>query len=299
MKTKICLTQLKKEKVKKVLWVTPSTKLRDEDIPNEFIKWKAKVLLRNADIICYASLEEQIGEYDVIVLDEYQYITEANTQPLFDGSIKFKRIIGLSGTHPKHIEKQMILDRLRLSVVAKVDIDEAAEKGLIADYEINIVNCETDAINKNIKAGNKVKSWMQTEREAYAYLSRNIFKPFFSIKRLRLIYDSPTKEQVANKLISLIKGRKMVFCSSIAQAERLGKGNTFHSKRNDTKLQEFIRKEIDELYCVNSGGIGFTYEDVEDFIIIQANSDKKGETTQKLAENFWLNQLNCKDIFRA
>lgn len=290
-KTKICLSLLKREKAKKVLWVTPSTKLRDEDIPAEFLKWKAKVLLRNADIICYASLGEHKGNYDVIVLDEYQYITEANSQPLFDGNIKYKRIIGLSGTHPKHIEKQEILDKLNLKILAKVGIDEAAEKGLIADYTINIVTCETDDFHKTIKAGNKEKSWVQTERQAYAYLSRNIFRPFFAIKRLRFIYDSPTKEKVAKELLSLLKGRKMVFCSGIDQAERLGNGNTYHSKRNNEKLQQFVKKEIDELYCVNSGGVGFTYEDVEHFVIIQANSDKKGETTQKLARSL-LSQEN-------
>ena len=290
-KSKICISLLKREKVKKVLWVTPSTKLRDEDIPNEFIKWKAKVLLNNADIICYASLEEYKGNYDVIVLDEYQYITESNSQPLLNGRIKYKRIIGLSGTHPKHIEKQDILDKLNLKILVKVRIDEAAEKGLIADYNINIVTCETNNVIKNIKAGNKEKTWMQTEREAYNYLSKNIFEPFFVIKRMRFIYDSLTKEMVAKRLISSLNGRKMVFCASIKQAERLGNGNTYHSKRNNVSLQKFINKEIDDLYCVNSGGVGFTYEGVDDFIIIQANSDKKGETTQKLARSL-LNQEN-------
>lgn len=290
-KTRICLSQLKKEKVKRVLWVTPSIKLRDEDIPAEFIKWKAKVLLRNSDIICYSSLENHIGEYDVVILDEYQDITVANTQPLFNGKIKYKRIIGLSGTHPKHFNKQLILDKLDLKILVSVGIDEAVDKGLIADYNVTVINCKTNNVDKNIKAGNKVKSWMQTERQAYQYLCDNIFKPFFTIKRLRFIYDSPTKEAVATKLLSKIKGRKIVFCSSIAQAERLGNGNTFHSKTTKDRLDLFQDKKINELFCVNSGGVGFTYEDVEDFIIIQTDSDKKGGTTQKLTRSL-LNQGN-------
>ena len=39
------------------------------------------------------------------------------------------------------------------------------------------------------------------------------------------------------------------------------------------------------MFCVQAGGIGFTYEKLDNLIIIQANSDKKGDTTQKLARS--------------
>lgn len=296
MKTKIGIEILRRELPKKVLWVTPSSKLRDEDLPQEFIKWKAKVLLRKLTFLCYKSLADHVGEYDTVILDEYQDITEDNSTPLLNGQIRYKNIIGLSGTHPKHEAKQEILDKLGLKVIAKMGIDEAIGKGLIADYNINIIECELDSTNRYIKAGNKTKQWLQTEKEAYSYMTKNIFKPFMAIRRMRFIYDSPVKERVAKSLLEKLGGRRLVFCSSIEQAERLGKneslGNfTYHSKTDDKMLKKFMNQEIDELFCVQAGGVGFTYEKVDNFIIIQANSDKKGETTQKLARSL-LDQEN-------
>ena len=36
---------IKREKPKKILWITPNENLRDVEIPNEFITWKAKTYL--------------------------------------------------------------------------------------------------------------------------------------------------------------------------------------------------------------------------------------------------------------
>ena len=284
-KTKIGIGILRRESPTKVLWVTPSSKLRDVDIPNEFIKWEAEYLLNITTRICYMSLGDHVGDYDTIILDEYQYVTDDNTKNLLNGKIKYKNIIGLSGTHPKHEEKQQILDELNLKILHRIGINEAVKRGLIADYNINIVECELDNSNKYIKAGNKNKSWLQTEKEYYDYMSKNIFKPFMITKRLRFIYDSPVEEKVAEVLLSKLGGRRVVFCSTIAQAERLGNGQTYHSKTDNTMLQSFLNEETDELYCVNAGGIGFTFTNVDNFIIVQTTSDKRGDTTQKLARS--------------
>ena len=69
-KTKIGIDVIKKEKSKKILWVTPNTKLRDEDIPAEFKQWKATSYLKKTDIICYASLASHKGKYDKVILDD-------------------------------------------------------------------------------------------------------------------------------------------------------------------------------------------------------------------------------------
>ena len=69
-KTKLGIDIIKREKPKSVLWVTPNTKLRDEDIPAEFKQWKALRYLSKTDIICYASLSNHTGNYDKVILDE-------------------------------------------------------------------------------------------------------------------------------------------------------------------------------------------------------------------------------------
>lgn len=293
-KTKICLTLLGKQSPKSILWVTPSTELRDKDIPEQYETWGYKDLLAISTIVCYKSLHNVKGHYDVVILDEYQDVTENNTSGFFNGNITYGNIIGLSGTHPRDFDKGVILNNLGLTILADISIEDAIEKSLIADYTINVLFCETNNTDKNIEAGNKVKTWMQTERQTYTYLSNNITRPFFPIKRMRFIYNSPTKEAVAVKLLETLKGgRNLVFCSSIDQAERLGNGNTYHSKTNDIQLHKFINKEINELYCVNAGSVGFTYEGIDNLVIIQTNSDNKGDTSQKMSRTL-LHQNNYK-----
>ena len=74
-----------------------------------------------------------------------------------------------------------------------------------------------------------------------------------------------------------------MFAGGIEQAEEICK-NTYHSKRDDKDLQAFLEGKIDKLACVNAGGVGFTYRDVDNFVIVQVNSDGKGDATQKIAE---------------
>lgn len=304
-KTKIAIDILKKEKIKKVLWVTPSTKLRDFDIPMEFQKWKAKTLLNRTTIICYASLEKHKGEYDKIILDEYQDITLINSSPLFNGNIKYNTIIGLSGTHPKHKEKNEIYDRLGLKVLASKTIDEAVNEQLIAPYNITVINCQLDNVNKTVKAGNKEKPFMQTEYDHYKYLTdkinRSIFHngyaPKFSyLNRMRFIYNLKSKTDFAKKFISNLEGRTLVFSGGIEQAEKVCI-NTYHSKTNDVKLQSFIKGKIDTLCCVNSGGIGYTFENVDNLVIIQVNSDSKGDATQKIARSLVMQSNYVANIY--
>lgn len=282
-KTKIAISLIKRDKIKKVLWVTPSTKLRDVDLPEEFKKWKALKQLKSVTFICYSSLAKHVGKYDYIILDEYQSITEANWEPIFKGRIGYKNILGLSGTHPKDPIKQALLEILKLPIIYKMNIEKAINKNLISDYTIRVVNCSLNNVDKDIKAGNKVTTWYQTEKEAYSYLCKIVHQSFGGIRRMRFIYDSKTKEDTAKKLIAKLSGRKLVFCSSIAQSERLGKDKVYHSKTSKDMLNNFLEYEIDELYCVKAGGVGFTFKGIDHLVLIQTDSDKKGDTTQRIS----------------
>lgn len=297
-KTKIGIDIIKKEKPKKVLWVTPNTKLRDEDIPAEFKQWKATSYLKRTDIICYASLANHTGNYDKIILDEYQDLTQANVEPLLKGKITYGTILGLSGTHPKHKEKQDLYDKLGLKSLVEMSIDEAVESGLIAPYKIKVIELRLDNKNKNIVAGSKTKTFMQTEEARYSYLTRLInskmfsgqpVPQFFYINRMRFLYNLKSKHEFVKKFISKLKGRTLTFTGSIAQAEDLCK-HTYHSKTTDEDLQKFMRGEIDSLACVNAGGVGYTYRDVDNFVVAQVNSNGKGDSTQKIARSLVLQE---------
>lgn len=293
-KTRIAINILKKEKPKSILWVTSKTDLRDTAIPLEFKQWKALTLFKKTKIICYGSLSSTSGHFDKIVLDEYQDITPANVVPMFTGDITYNSIIGLSGTHPKHEQKLDIYDKLGLGTLADMSIDEGVEKGLLADYAITVVEVDIDNTEKVVKAGTKLKPFMTTEKKQYDYLDNAARQALFQhrpdakwkiLARMRTIYNSLSKERAAQFLINTLPGRKLVFCGGIDQAERLSP-HSYHSKKsNDDNLKAFMVEEIDLLTLVNAGGIGSTYRNVDHFIIIQADSDKKGGTTQKLARS--------------
>lgn len=297
-KTKIGIDIIKQEKPKSILWVTPNTKLRDEDIPTEFKLWKATTYLRKTDIICYASLADQKGCYEKVILDEYQDLTPANVEPLLNGKIKYKTIIGLSGTHPKHKEKLELYDKLGLKILSSMSIDEAVEKKLIAPYNIKVIECRLNVKDKDILGGSKTSPFMQTEEARYNYFTRLInaklfsgqqVPKFFYLNRMRFLYNLKSKHEFAKKFVKKLEGRTLVFAGSISQAEELSE-HTYHSKTDDKKLKMFLDGKIKLLACVNAGGVGFTYRDVDNFVIVQVNSDAKGDATQKIARSLVLQE---------
>lgn len=304
-KTKIGIELIKREKPKKILWVTPNTKLRDIDIPAEFKQWRALTYLKKTDIICYASLAGHEGEYDMILLDEYQDLTQGNSEPLFNGKIKYKNIIGLSGTHPKHKEKEDLYNKLGLKSLVEMSIDEAVENGLVAPYRIKVVELRLDSKDKYIEAGNSKVKFKQTEEAKYAYLTRlinmklfsgQVVPKFFYLNRMRFIYNLRSKHRFVKNFISKLEGRTLIFTGSIAQAEDISK-HTFHSERDDTDLNLFKEGKINELACVNSGGVGHTFRDVQNVVVTQVNSNGKGDSTQKIARGLVLQEGYVANIY--
>jgi len=292
-KTKIAIDIIKNEKASKILWVTPSSKLRDVDIPNEFIKWKAKTYLKKTKIITYASLKKIKGHYDKIILDEFQYVTPNNSFNLLNGNLTANSITGLSGTPSKHEEKIEILSSLNLKTIYKVDIDEAVELNILPEYQINVVNCVTDDTEKNIEVKTKNVEFKTTERKNYAFIERRIraamFKlqnvpKYFYINRMHAIHNSFSKLKTTQSLIKNLKGRILVFCPNIKVSEQISE-HTYNSKTSDEKLNKFLNGEIDLLACVNSGGVGFTFKNVDHFVIMQANQNKNGDVTQKISRS--------------
>jgi hypothetical protein len=150
---------------------------------------------------------------------------------------------------------------------------------------------ETDLNNshKQVKAGSKANPFYVTESQQYDYLSKTCRQKlgnsnFSFLKRMQLIYNSISKEEVAQYLIKNLKGRKLIFAGSIEQSKRLSP-HVYNSKTDDKKLNMFLNQEIDILSCVRAGGVGFTYKNVDHFIIVQSDSDNNGETTQKLSRS--------------
>lgn len=229
---------------------------------------------------------------------EYQDLTIANVEPLLKGKITYNTIIGLSGTHPKHKEKQDLYNKLGLKSLVEMTIDEAVENGLVAPYKIKVIELKLDGKDKYITAGSKTKTFMQTEEARYNYLTKLInmkmfsgqeIPKFFYLNRMRFLYNLKSKHDFVKKFISKLEGRTLVFTGSISQAEDMCK-HTYHSKKDNVDLQKFLDGKIDQLACVNAGGVGYTYRNVDNLVVAQVNSNGKGDSTQKIARSLVLQE---------
>jgi len=285
-KTRIIIQVIKRDKPKSILWVTPSSELAENEIPKEFNKWGAKRFKKDLVTSTWASLSKITGYYDLIILDEVQKITGAHLAVLKRLQSK-GQILGMTGTPSSTISKQEIYEELGLKVIYQLLMDEAVEKGVLADYTVNIIKVPlSHKEDVHIKA--KTFEFITSEYKQYQYLTKQVeqFKgtikaKFPILNRMRAIKDSKSKFDVTKNLISKLKGRKLIFCSSINQAEKFSP-YTFHSKTDDKNLLAFQEGIIPEVYMVNSGGIGFTFKELDHLIITQINSDKNGDSSQKI-----------------
>lgn len=287
-KTAIIISLIKRDKPKSILWVTPSVTLKDTDIPNEFATWSAKHHLRRTTIITYAALHTITGTYDLIVLDEDQYVTENNISNLLSYSLIGKQIIGMTGTNTKSNDKQMLYDALNLPVIYTFSINEAQAKDVIADYRIHVVHIPmSTTYDLKTSAG-----FITSELKQYTYYHNRIEQEFnqarrkaLALKRMHVIHSSPSKFRVASdlfqKAIAHEDQRTLLFMPTIEQANTVSP-NHFHSKSYDTHYKAFKDNLSNHLVLVQSGGVGHSFPAVDNIIVSQCDSDVTGKTTQKI-----------------
>jgi len=288
-KTKVMIDIIKRDKPNSILWVTPSVKLAEEDIPKEFETWHAKKYLKKLTTSTWASLNKITGKFDLIVLDEEQFSTENNIENLLNKSLK-GRILSMTGVPTKHKEKIYLYNQLNLKILCELPINEAVDVGLLSNYTIKVIEVPMSQV-KDIKAGTRKKPFLTSEVKQYEWLSKVIQQAIFQhradlkfriLKRMRFIKDSTSKLKAAQLLLSKLRGRILIFAGTIEQTENLCE-HTYHSKTDDKDYKMFQNGEIERIAMVNSGGIGHTYKAIDHLVIVQVDSDKNGITSQKVA----------------
>lgn len=288
-KTRIAVSIIKRDKPKSILWVTPFTSLATKDVPEEFEIWGAKEYLKVLEAITWRSLHKITGHYDLIVLDEEQYITVKNSKNLRDGTLS-GRIITMTGTPTQHFDKIQIYRKLKLESLYKIDINAAVDMGLLSNYTINVVKIPLSRVH-NIRTGSKTKRFLTSEEKFYDFLDksaskaiekRSKFSGFQIRKRKNFIKKCPSKIQAAVNLIAHLEGRKLIFAANIQQSQDLCE-YTYNSKTDDVDLEKFKSGEIDTIAMVQAGGVGHTYKGIDHLILVQADADRNGSTSQRLA----------------
>lgn len=289
-KSKLAIDLIKRDKPKKILWVTPFSRLAEISIPEEFVKWKAKGYLKKLTTTTWKSLDKIEGHYDLVILDEEQYITPNNSKTLLEGKLSFGSLISMTGTPSKDKSKLWLLGVLGLEITYDFNIDEAVDTNILADYSINVIEVPM-SFKKDIHVKTKTADFMTSEAKNYFYVENQYDKAVSSgsskvkyliLNRMNLIYNSVSKVNAARLLGDRLKGRKMFFCANSSQAGKVS-DYTYHSKTDDKHFNQFLNEEIEEIALVHKGGIGDTYKNVKHLIIVQADSDVNGSTSQKIA----------------
>jgi superfamily II DNA or RNA helicase len=265
------------------LWVTPTRKLRDRAIPDEFVKWQSQYVYERFQRFCYASINKITGQhFDLVVLDEGHNITPENSNFFKNNTVD--RILLLSATVPKDSEKQRIIfNDLGLKVIYDLPLDKAVSLGIVSPYIINVIRVPLDNKVKYIEAGNKkTGTFYNTEYNQYQWYQKIIndlpigtpIPKWLVNKRMNLIYNSLAKEQLSRIVMNQIPSndRYLIFCGSIKQAEKLCE-YTFHSKRNDSDYNDFVNQKINKLAVIDSLNEGDNIPLLDKSIIVQLKSN--------------------------
>ncbi len=269
-KTKTSL-EIAKNFGNKHLIVTSETLIIDT-IKGEIVQWGFN--LDNYTIICYDSLHKYVNsEFDCVILDECEHITELNLGYL--QTINTKRWVGLCAK--MSLDKKKLLRELFPFVQYRVTYNEAIDAGILGEPKFYILNIYLD---------NRIQNWIYerslrkydknpvitcdykdrfkylgkpnnlkircTAQEYYSLLDENIEykkQQFFQNKTEafknmwlqagngRKKWLGKYKTEVAQEVINWLRMRQkrfMVFCTDIAQCELLGRGDgVTHSKNKN------------------------------------------------------------------
>lgn len=294
--------------------VVPTEKLRDNNWDDEFRKWHAENEYSLIERSCYASINKVRDQIiDLVILDEGHSLTEHNSQFFTNNSIK--RVLVLSATPPDpkaggaDQKKVELFKQFRIKTDFYYPLEQARKDGLVADYEIWVVQTRLDATTKYIEAGPKAKRYHTTEQAQYESLSRMIQKfaiaknfvmvKVKSLERMRLIANSLEKLDVCKRLLEKCKGNRiLVFGGSIDQIEKLMPGQVYHSKSGKAGhayLATFMAEEVDEIGTVAAANEGINFPNLDIGIAAQISSDAR-ELVQRIGRCI-RHRPNHKSIF--
>ena len=286
----------------KILLVTPTEKLRDENWPSEFKRWGLPQYAQDmVKRICFASLKNEIGKkYKLVILDEIHRLTQYNAEGFKESDLLFladnmtEEIMGLTATVPdpeRDSMKALIINQIA-PVCFNYSLDQAVADGVLPGYQIIIIQVPLDKIAKVMPGGTKKAPFKTTELAAYNYITKNLkvahaTKKFawadaLTNKRRHMIATLPSKTRILKKVIDRIAHqdgkRTIIFCGGIEQSRELCGLNVYNSSPEDKKrnmLQEFKDGKINYLGVVDAVNEGHNIDGIERGIIGQVNSNER------------------------
>lgn len=267
----------------KILIIVPTETLRDEGWKDEFVKWKQKdIYEKNVVRSCYVSANKiNNEEFDLVIMDECHRITPANSE--FFTQNKVKRILGLTATPPEDQDKKDLLRALGLKISFKYSLEEGVLDGVVAPFDINVVELRLDETNTYLVEPKKAPAYKTSEKARYRALTAIIEKmqwsgkdvpAFMYLNRMRFLYDLPSKTKAAKEILKKhfgAKERHLIFAGSIKQAEELCPYR-YHSKTDDKDLQRLKQGKIHKLSCIKALNEGENIPNMDSAMVVQLSS---------------------------
>ena len=265
---------------------------------DEFVKFN--VPQTNVTIICYASLHKYKNSFfDFLVFDEVPHVdTEKRTA--ICRSIRGEYILALGAvvTEDERATLEMVYGKFDHSIIT---IPRAIELGFLPAPTVHILHLEMD----NEKREHWYKGRALTEKELYAVLTQKVENSVSAynnnaskLNKRRMLsagserkrFLGARKEEAMKAICSILEKRQkrfICFCSSIKQAEALGKDNAYTSKsqKSMAHLERFNNHEINSLYVVGKLIEGQNLNDIDCGVIGQLGGTQR-ITVQELGRIF-------------
>jgi superfamily II DNA or RNA helicase len=226
----------------------------------------------NITYTTHRSINKYIDVYDLVIIDEIHLLSPNQRRTCEELILSNSNVLGLTGTLSKWTKKDLQME-LGLQVMAEYPIEKAIEEGVIADYEITVIQVPLD--NTVVQTYTK-KNIRKTELQQFQFLSGMINKMMYSgantmfhrLARMRIIQNSLAK---LNKTKQILQDnpdeRILVFCGITKVADSLGIPS-YHSKSKDKEaLQRFAEGEGNHMAVVKIGNTGVTYKPLNKVII--------------------------------
>ena len=188
---------------------------------------------------------------------------------LFNGEQLYT--IKKDATIRQYFRKDMVSKSEMLEYVApirfKYNVNQGQKEGTSRKLNIYIVESDLNYLDKTIKAGNSTTPFYQTEKAAYAYIEKlynnvinmtqGLLEDFYKFqekrklqtyaiinRRCKLLYNLPSKIYNTNTILSVIKGKTIIFGNSLEQLNKITK-NVVSSKNTDQENNK-LRQLFDD-----------------------------------------------------
>lgn len=266
----IACENLLKENPAQVLLVSPTEKLRDGNWPGEFTKWGMSELYDGyVDSICFASLKNyHAGNYSLVILDEIHKITELSSaafeqtgvDPLADFMMQIDgntAVMGLTATPPDEKDEKYRLIKKIAPICFTYSLDQGVSDGIIADYQIRVIQMELDTVQKVYKSGTKQKTFYTTEASHYSYLEKMVTASQIEVNTLKKQKKDLEHAAAVNRAISASAGivqahakvyaeteKKLKRAESLYQTRIFGRNRMLYSLPSRTELAKRCLKQM-------------------------------------------------------